>query len=173
MNRTTLHRTRPALATIVAFLALFVALGSGSYAAGLLTGKDVKNGSLTGKDLKTDSVTGEDVRDLTGGDLDESSLGTVPEAAHATNADHATTADRAKDADTGQGRRQGGRRTRRPGPDDPRLPVRQGPRLRTHQGQCRHHPRDVHELGHRPSTRPTTAPAPRSSSVATRSASTW
>ena len=99
MNRTTLRKTRPALATIVAFLALFVALGSASYAAGILTGKEVKNGSLTGKDIKTDSVTGEDVRDLTGGDLDESSLGAVPEAAHATKADHATNADRAKDAE--------------------------------------------------------------------------
>lgn len=87
MNRNTSGRTRPALATTVAFLALVVALGSGSYAAGVLTGKDVRNGSLTGKDLKKDSVTGKQVRNLTGKDLDERSLGTVPTAEHALTAD--------------------------------------------------------------------------------------
>ena len=65
MNRT----IRPTLATIVALLALVVALGSGSYAAGVLTGKDVRNGSLTGKDL------------------DERSLDTVPSTEHALSAD--------------------------------------------------------------------------------------
>jgi hypothetical protein len=47
---------RPSYASVVATLALAVALGGTSYAAVKITGKDVKNGSLTGKDLKKRSV---------------------------------------------------------------------------------------------------------------------
>ena len=74
---------RPSLATIAAVLALVVALGSTSHAAGLLTGKQIKNESVTGKDVKR----------LTGADLDEASLGSVPEAEHAMSAEHAATAE--------------------------------------------------------------------------------
>ena len=87
MTSTTPARLRPAVATMIACLALSAVLGTGSYAAGVLTGKDVKNGSLTGKDLKTESVTGKHVKNLTGADLDEGSLTTVPNAEHALTAD--------------------------------------------------------------------------------------
>jgi hypothetical protein len=53
---------RPNHATIVAYLALFVALGGSSYAAIRITGKNVKNSSLTGKDVKNSSLTSSDVK---------------------------------------------------------------------------------------------------------------
>ena len=53
---------RATYANVVSTLALVLALGgTGAYAAGHLTGKDVKNGTLTGKDLKDRSVTDKDV----------------------------------------------------------------------------------------------------------------
>jgi hypothetical protein len=73
-------------ATTIAALSLLVALGSGSYAAGVLTGKDIKNSSLTGKDLKNESVTGKDVTNLTGDDIDEDTLETVTSARDSSNA---------------------------------------------------------------------------------------
>jgi hypothetical protein len=130
---------RPSHATVVAYLALFVALGSGSaYAINewtganivdeSLTGADVKgkaavgatpgvNGTLTGADISgqsalangqryvngslgtwdlTDSsILGRDVKDeaLTGADIAESTLWTVPAAYEA---DHAILADSAR-----------------------------------------------------------------------------
>jgi hypothetical protein len=54
--------SRPSHATIVSYIALFVALGGTSYAAVAITGKQVKNSSLTGSDLKDASVTGRDVK---------------------------------------------------------------------------------------------------------------
>jgi hypothetical protein len=76
-------------AHIISFIALFVALGGGAYAAiaakntvnsnsvvdSSLLSKDVKNNNLTGGDLKNDTVTGQDVK--------EGSLGVVPNAANA------------------------------------------------------------------------------------------
>jgi hypothetical protein len=53
---------RPKHATIVAYLALFVALGGSSYAAIRITGKNVKDSSLTGKDVKNSSLTSADVK---------------------------------------------------------------------------------------------------------------
>lgn len=50
-------------ATVVAYLALFVALGGSSYAALSITGKDVRNSSLTGADVRNNSLTGADVKD--------------------------------------------------------------------------------------------------------------
>jgi hypothetical protein len=55
-------RKKMTYANIVATLALFVALGGSSYAALIITGTSVKDGSLTGKDLKDNSVTSGDVR---------------------------------------------------------------------------------------------------------------
>jgi hypothetical protein len=60
-----LRSYRPSHATVVAYLALFVALGGSSYAAIKVTGKNVKDSSLTGRDLRNESVTGSDVRGLT------------------------------------------------------------------------------------------------------------
>jgi hypothetical protein len=53
---------RPTYASVVATLALVVALGGTSYAAVKITGKDVKNGSLSGKDVKDASLTGNDLK---------------------------------------------------------------------------------------------------------------
>ncbi len=63
-------------ALVVALLALVASLGGGSYAAQLLTGKDIKNGSITGKDIKKNSVKGKQVKDksLTGADLKDGSV---------------------------------------------------------------------------------------------------
>jgi hypothetical protein len=86
-----LRPRRPSHATVVAYLALFVALGASSYAAVTVTGRNVKNSSLTGKDIKNGSLTGADVRNnkLTGRDVLESSLGAVPNSAHAGASDNA------------------------------------------------------------------------------------
>jgi len=53
---------RPSTGTVVALIALFVALGGVSYAAATITGADIKNGSITGKDVKNGSLTGKDVK---------------------------------------------------------------------------------------------------------------
>src|SRR5689334_4073071 len=66
-------KPRATYANVVATLALVVAMsGSAVAAQGLLTGKDIKNGSIAGKDLAKDTVTGKQVK--------ESSLKTVPDA---------------------------------------------------------------------------------------------
>ena len=72
-----LRSRRPSHATVVAYLALFIALGGSSYAAlkvtsrnvpkDALTGADIKN--LTGKDVRNNSLTGADVRNLGSGDV--------------------------------------------------------------------------------------------------------
>lgn len=72
-----LRPSRPSHATVVAYLALFVALGGSSYAAlrvtsknvpkNALTGADIKN--LTGKDVRNNSLTGKDVKKLTSRDV--------------------------------------------------------------------------------------------------------
>jgi hypothetical protein len=54
---------RPGHTTVVAYLALFVALGGSSYAAVTITGKNVKNRSLTAKDIKKNSLTTTEVKD--------------------------------------------------------------------------------------------------------------
>jgi hypothetical protein len=59
---------------VVAYLALFVALGGSSYAAITVTGKNVKDSSLTGKDIKNNSVTGSDVKSIKSGDVTDRSL---------------------------------------------------------------------------------------------------
>jgi hypothetical protein len=84
MRRLLNHRPSPAM--VVALIALFVALGGSGYAA--IT---IKNGSLPGKKLKRNSVTGKQVK--------ESALGTVPRARSATQADTAANAASADDAD--------------------------------------------------------------------------
>jgi hypothetical protein len=53
---------RPSHATIVAYLALGVALGGTSYAAVTVTGRQVKDSSLTGRDVRNGSLTGNDIK---------------------------------------------------------------------------------------------------------------
>ena len=72
MLRKLAYRIHPA--SVVAMLALFIALGGISYAAGGKIGTpDIKNGAVTKVKIKKDAVTGAKVK--------ESSLGIVPNAA--------------------------------------------------------------------------------------------
>jgi hypothetical protein len=89
---------RPSTALVVAFAALFTALGGTGYAALKITGKNVANSSLTGLDVKNKSLGPQEVKpDSLGGDqISEAALGTVPSAQHAATADAAT---KALDAD--------------------------------------------------------------------------
>jgi len=89
---------------VISLLALFIALGSTSYAAVVLTGKNIKNGTITSKDIKSSTLTGRQIKNgsLTGSDLKtgsvtgkqvaESKLGKVPSAASADTATNAKTA---------------------------------------------------------------------------------
>jgi hypothetical protein len=56
-----------------------VVLGGGSYAARLITGKQIKNNSVTGKDIKNNSATGRDIknRSVRRKDLARGVLGTL------------------------------------------------------------------------------------------------
>jgi hypothetical protein len=101
-------RFRPSAATVIAWIALFVAIGGGAYAAATIGTRDIQSGAVTRskialhavnknrlsnravgtKQLKSDAVTG--------AKINESTLGQVPSAVHAdqaTNADHAANAD--------------------------------------------------------------------------------
>jgi hypothetical protein len=90
-------RLRPAPSTVLAALALFIALGGTSYAvSNRINGANLKNRSVAGTKLKKHTVTGTDVN--------VSTLPKVPAAHHAddstnaTNATNAITATNATDA---------------------------------------------------------------------------
>jgi hypothetical protein len=70
--------SRPRHATVVAYLALFLALGGSGYAAVEINGKDIKNRSITAKKVKKDTFTGTEIK--------EAKLGRVPSSANAANA---------------------------------------------------------------------------------------
>ena len=93
---------RPSVALVVAFVALFAALGGTGYAALKITGKDIAKETITGSNVDNKSLGGKELKSNTlGGDqIKESALGPVPEALHAVNADNAQTAAKATDADT-------------------------------------------------------------------------
>jgi hypothetical protein len=85
---------KPTPATIIALIALFVALGGTTYAATSLPAnsvgtKQLRNGAVTTPKLRNQAVTGSKVANnsLTGTQINASTLGTVTNAAHATNAD--------------------------------------------------------------------------------------
>jgi hypothetical protein len=75
---------RPTHATVIAYLALFAALGGTGYAAVKINGSDLVNSSVTGKKLKRNTIGAREVN--------ESKLGTVRSAATATRAESAATA---------------------------------------------------------------------------------
>lgn len=50
------------VSNVLAFIAVFAALGGSAYAGAQITGKDVRNSSLTGKDIKNRSLTGVDIK---------------------------------------------------------------------------------------------------------------
>jgi hypothetical protein len=95
--RCTRRLPRPSAAMLVASAALFAALGGTSYAALMITGANVANGTLTGADMANKSIGPKKLKpDSIGGTrVKESTLGTVPSADHATSADHALNADNA------------------------------------------------------------------------------
>jgi hypothetical protein len=99
---------RPSHATVVAYLALFVALGGSAMAAFVVSSNsqigpntiygankptsandNIVDGSITGRDVKTGSIFGSRIADgsVLGADVDESSLAQVPSAHHAEDAD--------------------------------------------------------------------------------------
>jgi hypothetical protein len=85
---------KPTPATVIALAALFVSLGGTTYAATNLPAnsvgsKQLKTGAVTTRTLRGHAVTGSKVANnsLTGTQINVSTLGTVPNAAHATNAD--------------------------------------------------------------------------------------
>ncbi len=102
----------PSPALVVSVLALFVALGGTVYAAkkAKIDGRAVKVKSLPGNRLKVGSVTANRLKPgtlstalaqagpITGAEIDELSLGQVPEAAHAETADNAQNAVQAQTA---------------------------------------------------------------------------
>lgn len=71
----TISSSRPSPALIIAILALFVGLGGSSYAAVKLNGAQVRTNSMPGNRVKADTLTGQQIN--------EASLGTVPSAAAA------------------------------------------------------------------------------------------
>ena len=99
-------------ALAIACLALFVALGGGVYAATKIDGHSVRAASLPGNRLIPGSVPGNRLRagtipasklepgSVTGAQIDVATLGQVPSAVHATNADAAREAARALSAES-------------------------------------------------------------------------
>lgn len=99
-------------AVVIACVALFVALGSGVYAATKIDGHSIRAASLPGNRLIPGSVPGNRLRagtiaasklapgSVTGAQIDVATLGQVPSAVHATNADSAREAARALSAES-------------------------------------------------------------------------
>jgi hypothetical protein len=93
----------PLVGNVLGLIALLIALGAGAYAAGLapnsVKSKHIKDGQVKTRDLALEavessrlapgSIQSELVPDdeLVGGDIDESTLGTVPNASDAQDAD--------------------------------------------------------------------------------------
>jgi len=98
---------RPTFANVVSLLALVVALGGSAYAAVSLPKnsvgtKQLKKRAVTTSKFATGAVTGGKLAagSLTGKQINSSTLGQVPSAAHAGSADAATNATHAGSADT-------------------------------------------------------------------------
>lgn len=97
-------RTHLNPASLIAMVALFAALGGVSYAAATIDGKDIKNGTVTGKKLKKGTITGAKVKadSIGGSKIKESTLGQVPSAASAQQAQSAVDAQNAVNAQNAQ-----------------------------------------------------------------------
>jgi hypothetical protein len=88
-----LSRFRPSPALVISVIALFVAMGGVGYAAATIGTNDIQNGAVTTPKLAGGAVTGPKIggsavgstkvlnNSLTGTDINESTLGTVPSAA--------------------------------------------------------------------------------------------
>ena len=100
----------PSPALVIAVVALFVALGGSVYAAAKIDGKAIKVKSLPGNRLKPRSVPANRLKpgvlnalsgstaQITGAEINELTLGQVPEAAHAETAGRAQSAVEAETA---------------------------------------------------------------------------
>src|SRR5262245_16046722 len=86
---------RPSAPLVISMVALFAALGGTSYAAAKITGKEIAKKTIKGDNVagKTLSYKKIKLNTLGGDQINESKLGPVP------NADHATAADTAANAD--------------------------------------------------------------------------
>jgi hypothetical protein len=80
---------RPSAALVVSFAALFAAMSGTGYAALKVTGASIANNTVSHKDVKNKTLRPQDHKpnSLTGAQIDESQLGTVPQAAKASDAD--------------------------------------------------------------------------------------
>jgi hypothetical protein len=87
---------RPSAPLVISVIALFAALGGTSYAAAKITGKEIAKKTIKGGNVATKTLSGKKLKlDTLGGDqIDESKLGAVPNADHATAADSAGNADK-------------------------------------------------------------------------------
>lgn len=76
MNRVTKVFT---FSNVLAFIALFVALGGSVYAAGKISGAQIKSGSVPGNRIKSKSLTAKQIKSesLTGRQIKANSLGTT------------------------------------------------------------------------------------------------
>jgi hypothetical protein len=93
---------RPSPPLLISVLALLLALGGTVYAANRINGRTIRPRSIPGNRLRMRSVPANRLRPgvlgrqitgpLTGADIDEGSLGTVPSAVHAQSADTARSA---------------------------------------------------------------------------------
>jgi hypothetical protein len=93
-----LHLRRPSHGTVVAYLALFVALGGSAYAAATIGPSNIKNDAVRSRHIKDGAVKNPDLgansvgtgkvldNTLTGADINELTLGKVPSAANADSA---------------------------------------------------------------------------------------
>src|SRR5262245_13091286 len=92
---------RPSAPLVISVIALFAALGGTSYAASKITGKEIAKKTIKGDNVASKTLSYKKIKlDTLGGDqIDESKLGPVPNADHATAADTAANATKAADAD--------------------------------------------------------------------------
>jgi hypothetical protein len=105
LNGANIIRTRLTYANVMASVALFVALGGVSYAALSIGSRQIRNNSVRSMDVRNGTLRGLDIRldTVDGTRVNESSLGEVPSAANARQAqqaDQAANADRAATAAT-------------------------------------------------------------------------
>lgn len=89
------------LANLLAFVALFVALGGVGYAAATINGNAIEQQTIGAGKLKKGTLTSTQVKAnaLTGGVIDESTLNVVPSAQTAVSAQSAATAEEAETVD--------------------------------------------------------------------------
>ena len=87
---------RPSAPLVISMVALFAALGGTSYAATKITGKEIAKKTIKGGNVASKTLSYKKIKlDTLGGDqINESKLGPVPNADHATAADGAANADK-------------------------------------------------------------------------------